>query len=102
MRQKVSPETVDLDCFLFLDTRPGYTARKLHHFVDINGGKRIFRNHTFKLLGMLPQCLPQFGQDGVNFVRIPRRHRFGAQLADSSFQGYIVRHSTTPVLARGI
>jgi hypothetical protein len=86
-------EKEDSDCFLFLDTRPGYTARKLHHFVDINRGKWIFRNQTFKLLGMLPQRLSQFGQDRVNFVRIPRRHRCGAQLADSSFQGYIVGHS---------
>jgi len=51
---------------------------------------------------MLAQCVSEFGQNRVDFVRIPRSHRFGAQLADSSFQGYIVRHANTRILARGI
>lgn len=60
--------------------------------------KRIFLNHAFDLLGMRTQRSSEFGQNRLELVRIACCNSLSAQLADSSFQGYVEGHDRHTIL----
>jgi hypothetical protein len=94
LASRLSARLLALACLFFLLIYRPVCVRDGHYVIGIDGQEWILCNHGFKLIDVFTQCIAEFGHNGIQLFGIAHSDSLSTQLSDSSFQGYIVDHST--------